>query len=129
MNDLNENGSNLLPYLKRQKWEKFVQIKELVYPDFVREFYENAYTSDTLKWINSSLGGKSLYLTQEIISEALDIPTTDQKVYGEDWISQLNTTKESVIRRVLKEGKQNIEAKNLQDHLRILHKMCPQSCS
>lgn len=71
--ELTENGWNLLPYLKRQKWENFVQIKKLVYPNLVKELYENAYTDDSLKWIKSTVGGKSPDLTQEIISEAWNI--------------------------------------------------------
>lgn len=59
-----------------------------------------------------------------IHSEALDIPTTELQVYGEEWMTLLKTAKEPVMKRMLMEGTQNIEARNLQDHLMILHKIC-----
>lgn len=97
-----ENGWNLLPYLKIQKWENFVQVKERVYLESVKEFYEN--TDDSLRWTKSIVGGTSLYCTQEFISEALEIPTTEKQVFGDEWMTMMNTIEERVRKQVLKEG-------------------------
>lgn len=45
-------------------------------------------------------------------------------MFGVEWMSMVNTTEECVRKRLLMEETEEINAGNLQDHLRILQKMC-----
>lgn len=78
LKDLQENGWNLLPYLKRHKWENFVQIKELVYPNLVKEFYEIAYSVDSLRSL-----GHSHYRTPSIWRRVDDPVKNSQRACNE----------------------------------------------
>lgn len=97
-------------------------MKEPVYLDLVKKFYENAWIDDSLSWVKSTVGGKDLYITQEIISEAFDIPTTEKKINGEDWISEVHTTTERVMKRVVEEvlnlkGKEKEQVKSIEKEI------------
>lgn len=124
LEDLRHQGWNITPYLVRQKWENFVQIKERVYPLLVRDFYYNAELDDFKTGIVTYVDGKEIHLTKELFAEALEIPTNSRKLFQDELFEKTRTSLPHVSEYVLKDPSSKLTSSNLLDHVKILHKIC-----
>lgn len=82
---------HITPFLGRKKWENIVQMEERVYPLLIRECYDNAHLDESKTLFIIRVGGKEIYLSEELIAEVLELPINDSKILQDHWFRNMQS--------------------------------------
>ncbi|CAJ2651310.1 unnamed protein product [Trifolium pratense] len=93
--DLINTDHDLTQYTNPLGWTNLFNIRETHYPNLISAFYFNAVISSEQTYIASELKGIKFKVTEQLLSELLDVPSSGHKLYGESWFSMAGVNKET----------------------------------
>jgi hypothetical protein len=109
-----------------QGWSSFVSLQEHTYEGLVKEFYSNLTVRDMKneneKFLISSIKGVEIKVTQDFLSQALNIPNEGKRLYSSFWFDNARVNRNKLIIKYTKEN-QVFNSTNLEDVPKILHNM------
>ncbi|KEH15728.1 hypothetical protein MTR_0611s0030, partial [Medicago truncatula] len=123
---LETKGWNLKKFTDPQGWTNFVSLQEHTYEDLVREFYTNLSVkqkkNENENYLISSVKGVQITITQDFLSEALNIPNEGNKLFSFLWYNDARVDRNQLIIKYTKENN-TFNSTNLEDVPKILHNM------
>jgi len=123
---LETKGWNLKKFTDPQGCTNFVTLQEHTYEHLVREFYTNLSVKEKKnvneKFLISSVKGVKIEVTQEFLSQVLNIPNEDRRMFSSFWFEEAKVNRNQLIIKYTKENK-TFNSTNLEDTPKILHNM------
>jgi hypothetical protein len=100
---LESKGMNLLKYIEPLGWTEFFKINDSVLPQLVQAFYHNANVHTDKNLIISNIKGVEIQLDTETLGCLINLPFEGATIYGGDWYSKLDVSKEALIMELFNE--------------------------
>ncbi|AES97002.2 hypothetical protein MTR_5g044090 [Medicago truncatula] len=117
---------NLKEFTEPQLWTDFVTLQEHTYENLVREFYTNLSVKKKKnvneKFLISSAKSVKMEVTQEFLSQVLNIPNEGKIMFSSCWFDEAKVNRNQLIIKYTKENK-IFNSTNLEDTPKILHNM------
>nr|XP_004515961.1 serine/arginine repetitive matrix protein 1-like [Cicer arietinum] len=85
-------------------WTDFLKISDCHYPQVIRAFYFKAEAFEDKSLIVSTLKGIVIRLAPLILADILKIPSEGLTIFGKDWYTTLNISKEEVFQELFVDG-------------------------
>jgi len=111
--DLAKEEILLKAFTDKMGWTSFLQIREKTYEKVVKTFYFQAKAYSEKSLIISTIKGKQISLTPEIIAKHLNLPSDGFCVYGENWDLDLKVNLADVFQYIFKANKTDFVSANL----------------
>ncbi|WJX68028.1 hypothetical protein P8452_52440 [Trifolium repens] len=117
---------NILKYVEPLGWTDFFKLKDSVMPQMVQAFYHNANVHTDKNLIISNIRGVEIQLDTETLGCLTNLPFEGATIYGGDWYSKLDVSKEALIMELFNEEGAKMEdpaSSYLKKKFKILHNM------
>jgi len=116
----------LKEFTEPQGWTSFVTLQEHTYEGLVREFYTNLSVKEMKnvneKFLISSVKGVKIEVTQEFLSQALNIPNKGKRLFSSFWFDDARVNRNQFIINYTKTDR-TFNSINLKDTPKVLHNM------
>ena len=120
---LETKGWNLKEFTDPQGWSGFVSTQCKTFASLVKEFYANMLVKEQNgeKFLESTIKGVRILVSQNSLSNTLNIPNKGNQLYN-SWFSSLGVTREQLLAEYIKPNCTS-NSTNFKDTPKILHNM------
>ncbi|XP_058760599.1 uncharacterized protein LOC131633938 [Vicia villosa] len=105
-------------------WTNFLQLSDVFYPRLVRSFFAAIETSNSNTQLISSVKGRQITLTPELLCDILHVPNNGLHLFNDDWPSSYNLDIESYRLSISKHQTERFVSANLEPLSHIIHNFC-----
>ncbi|XP_058784444.1 uncharacterized protein LOC131659251 [Vicia villosa] len=105
-------------------WTNFLQLSDVFYPRLVRNFFAAIKPSESDTQLISSVKGRQITLTPELLCDILHVPNNGLHLFNDDWPSSYDLDIESYRLSITKHQTDRFVSANLEPLSHIIHNFC-----